>query len=277
MVARRKAVRRITAEKKECLNRLSAILYNFLPLSANSKKAVTYNSIFAESKIAHYLDGQANKSLALQRGMERLFRYHKKLPKNIIRKIVPAAIQYRNHKRKPIKPNEIAELSECLFNLGIDMNDELANIKLDSTLPIVTVPPDELKAKLRSHALTQEIGDEPLELFDNGHFNEAVRKAFEIFEDVVKDRAGIEKYGKDLMGNAFSGEKNLDMVSIEPENRQSFIDGYKHLAMGAMAAVRNIFSHGDEKTRSPEECFELLLFANWLFRYLDINEYAEEV
>jgi len=157
MVPRQKAVRKITTEKKEQLNRLSEILYDFLPLTANSKKAVTFYSIFAESKISHYLDGQGNKSLALQKGLEKLFRYHQQLPKYLLRKIVPAAINYRNYKRKPIRPNEIEELSECLLNLGIDMTDELAKIELDSSLPNIKVPPDELKEKLRSHVLSQEI------------------------------------------------------------------------------------------------------------------------
>jgi len=26
--------------------------------------------------------------------------------------------------------------------------------------------------------------------------------------------------------------------------------------------------HGDENTRSPEECYEMLLYLNWLFRHL---------
>jgi len=124
--------------------------------------------------------------------------------------------------------------------------------------------------------LKRLVSGEPLELFNNGHFNEAVRKTYEIFEEKVKDKSGLEKHGQDLMANAFSDEKMLNIFMIKPENRQSFIDGFKFLAMGSMAAIRNLFSHGDEKPRSPEECFELLLFANWLFRYLTIKENTEE-
>lgn len=41
-----------------------------------------------------------------------------------------------------------------------------------------------------------------------------------------------------------------------------------HLTMGMMSAIRNVFSHGDEEQRSPEEAFEMLLFINWLYRLL---------
>ena len=33
-----------------------------------------------------------------------------------------------------------------------------------------------------------------------------------------------------------------------------------------MRGIRNIFSHGDEDPRTPEVCFEMLMFLNWLFR-----------
>jgi len=55
---------------------------------------------------------------------------------------------------------------------------------------------------------------------------------------------------------------------VRPDNREGFVDGYKLLAMGLMAAIRNVFSHGDEEARRPEECFEMLLFINWMFRLL---------
>jgi hypothetical protein len=70
------------------------------------------------------------------------------------------------------------------------------------------------------------------------------------------------------MGNAFGSGNWLRTDLVEPENQQNFVDGYKHLAMGAMVAIRSIFSHGNEEQRTPEECFEMLLFLNWLFRWL---------
>ena len=90
----RKAIRTVTANKKVLLNHLAEVLYNFLPLSSNAKSTVTYRTIFDESSIGKYLGGYSNKLQALENALTKLYRYHSRLPKNIIRKVVPAAISY---------------------------------------------------------------------------------------------------------------------------------------------------------------------------------------
>jgi uncharacterized protein (TIGR02391 family) len=197
-----------------------------------------------------------------------VYRYHKKLPKTLIRKIVPAAIDYRKYMRRPLTHVELTTLTECLFELGIDMREELNNITLDETLPRITVPPKELEERLRKHDLHPKISLEPLQLFADGHFNEAVRKAAEIFDDYVQEITELNTYGRDLMANAFKDGTHIELSDLQPENQGKFIEGYKFLAMGAMGAIRNVFSHGNEERRTPEECYEMLMFLNWLFRYL---------
>jgi hypothetical protein len=140
----KKAHRRVTADVKERINRLADILYPFLPMSARSKQAVTFQSIFAESSVSHYLRGPEGKKQALQQGLVKIYRYHKMLPWTIIRKIVPAAIEYRKHKRNPLKQDELDNLIQCLCELGIDMRDELNRLDIDETLPVITVPPEKL-------------------------------------------------------------------------------------------------------------------------------------
>lgn len=268
MSKRRKSVRTVTAKDKERLNRLAEILYELLPLTSNSSNAVTFTSIFRESFISSYLNGCKTKRQALEKGFERLYRYHQRLPKAIIRKIIPAAINYRKYIRKPLTRKELDSLSTCLFELNIDMKKEIESVALDESLPRITVAPDKLKERLRQHDLDPAISSEPLQLFEDGHFNEAVRKCTERFEDRVRNMSGIEATGRDLMAKAFKNEEFIDINQIEPENQPSFVEGYRFLSMGTMAAIRNIFSHGDEERRSPEECFEMILFLNWMFRYL---------
>lgn len=263
------AVRRVTASARERLNRLAEILYDFLPLTARSKNAVTFTSIFAESSVAHYLEGPSNKQQALEQGFAELYRRHQRLPRMIIRKVVPAAVAYRKHQRRPLQRSELDELAGCLGDLGIDMEKELSEVELDEALPRVTVPPKKLKAAFRQHDLEPEIAGDPLTLFEDGHFNEAVRKAAELYEDVVHERSEEDAYGRDLMARAFSTDELLDMARLEPENRDGFEDGYKFLAMGLTGAIRNVFSHGGEERRSPEECYEMLMFLNWMLRSLD--------
>lgn len=71
------------------------------------------------------------------------------------------------------------------------------------------------------------------------------------------------------MTSAFNDSTLLNLDGIRENNKKSFLEGYKFLAMGTIQSIRNILSHGDEETRSPEECFEMLLFINWLFRIIE--------
>lgn len=107
---------------------------------------------------------------------------------------------------------------------------------------MVTVPPKELEKRLRNHDLAPKISLKPLQLFADDHFNEAVRKAVELFPDYVQAQSSLHTSGRDLMANAFGDDTHTDVSGIQPENRAGFIDGHKSPAMGAMAAIRNIFS-----------------------------------
>jgi uncharacterized protein (TIGR02391 family) len=261
--------RKITADVRDKIRELVEVLAPFLPLSARSANTTTFTTIFRGSGAHGYLRGPESKKQALQKGWESVCRKHPKLPHTLIRKIVPAAIEYRRYKRDPLKRTELQQLIECLNGLDIDMRQELGRIRLDETVPEIQVPPAELVRRLLEHPLVDEIRGEPLQLFRNGHFNESVRKAAERFEVKVQQKSGRTEIGKDLMGKAFGGTAPLiTLNALATENEKGIQEGYMLLTMGMMRAIRNIFSHGDEDQRSPEECFETLLFLNWLFRQL---------
>jgi uncharacterized protein (TIGR02391 family) len=263
-----KSVMRITTDKKAKINGLVEVIQSFLPLSSRSNSAITFKTIFKESKIDKYLDSE-NRKHALQNGFENVFRYHPRLPNRLIRKIVPAAIDYRRYKRNPLTQDEVNSLIEKLDDLDINMRTELSKIEIDETLPEIQVPPSELLQRLLNHPLVNEIASEPISLFRNGHFNEAVRKASERFEARIKEITGLKEIGKSLMGKAFTIQAPaIALNELKTENEKSFQEGYMYLAMGTMASIRNIFSHGDENSRSPEECYEMLMYLNWLFRQL---------
>lgn len=267
-MVRKKAIRRITAPVRAKINNLVLIVREFLPLTSPSPQTTTFSKIFKESRANSYFGKETNKSQALQNGFENLFRYHSRLLHGIIRKVILAAIEYRRHKRNPLKRTELDQLAECLYDLGVDMRKEIRKIPLDESLPRITVPPDKLLERLEKHDLVPEISSEPLELFRNGHFNEAVRKAAERYESKVQEVSAETRIGKDLMTHAFRDITHVKIDGIKENNVNSFNEGFKFLSMGMMGAVRNIFSHGDEENRAPEECFEMLLFLNWLFRYV---------
>ncbi len=160
-------------------------------------------------------------------------------------------------------------LISVLNDLGVNMGRELRKIDLDETVPEIRIPPRELLRRLDNHPLASEVGTEPLEMFRNGHFNEAVRKAAERFEATVQQKTGLQENGVKLVSRAFSPSNPLlALNNLATENEKGSQEGYMFLTMGLMRGIRNIFSHGDEDQRSPEECYEMLLFVNWLFRHL---------
>jgi len=255
------AYQKITAQKRERINKLVEILYHFLPLTAHGKNAVTFRSIFAESNIEKYLDGPANKKQALQQAWIKIIRNHPKLPNILIRKIVPATIEYRRHQRNPLKRIELESLIEVLKELKISVWKELKKITLDESIPEIQVPPKTLVERLENHPLHDAIRSEPLQLFKDGHFNEAVRKACEKFEAEIQQRTGETEIGKSLMGKVFKLDNPIIKLNpLKTENEKGIQEGYMLLTMGLMRAVRNIFSHGDEPARhlkNPMKCFFL--------------------
>ncbi len=265
----KKAIRTITASDRGHIADLAEILYNFLPLSTHNNKTETFTSIFKESQIHSYIPAKTNKKTAMEKALIKLFRYHERLPKNIFRKIVVASIKYRRYYRKPLIREELGQLDKLLQQLGLNMSNELAAVELDQIVLHVTVPPGELVKRLENHPLCEQIKSEPLELFKNGHFNESVRKATEKFEAEIQSRTGSSDIGKTLMNRTFKlNGPTIALNSLSNGNETSIQEGYQQLTSGMMQAMRNIFSHGDENQRSPEETYEMLLFINWLFRQL---------
>lgn len=244
------------------------ILYKFLPMTSPSKNTTTFETIFSESNIANYLKGDYKKDRLLN-GWTEVIRRHPKLPFTLIRKIVPTAIDYRKAKRNPLTQNELNNLLKALNDLDIDMNEELKGITIDETLPEIQIPPQQLLLRLEQHNLTKEVYTDPLQLFRDGHYNEAVRKASERFEKYVQDKSGLSEIGKTLMSKTFNiNNPVIKLNSLSSQNEKGIQEGYQFMTMGLMLGIRNIFSHGDESQRSPEECFEMLLFINWLFRQI---------
>jgi len=262
----KRAVLTITASIKSKINDLVDHLSGFLPLDTYKGESISFRSIFEESRVGKYLP-EGPKKPALREGFTKVFRYHERLPKKLIQKIIPAGIEYGKFKRRPISRTQIEKLNQLLLALEIDIESDLLSLNLNENLPQITLPPIELLNRLRNHNLVEELQSEVLILFANGHFNESVRKACEIFEHEVQKKIGSSDIGKTLMGKAFNVQNPLiKLTPLSTQNEIGLQEGFQLMSMGAMAGIRNIFSHGNQDPRTPEESFELLMFINWLFR-----------
>tara|TARA_R100001143_G_C3361001_1_gene135702 strand:- start:8124 stop:8924 length:801 start_codon:yes stop_codon:yes gene_type:complete len=262
--------RRLTADKKVQINRLVEIIEGFLPISTWGKSANSFETIFKESRVHSYLDRNGSKKQRLIYGFGKVYQQHSRIPYTILRKVLSQGEQYRKHKRNPIKPKEIDELLDCLKKLELNLDAELTAIDLNPNLPEIQVPPYDLVERLERHPLIEEICSDPLQKFKDGHFNEAVRKACEKYEAKVQKLSGNSAIGSSLMGQVFSPQGPVVTITTgSQQNTATIQEGYQKLAMGMMSGIRNIFSHGDEDRRTPEEAFEMLLFVNWMFRKLE--------
>ncbi len=108
-------------------------------------------------------------------------------------------------------------------------------------------------------------------MFRDGHFNEAVRKALERFEKTIQDIIGDHKsQGQALMSKAFNKQNpRIPINALKTANDESEQEGFMHLTMGAMAGMRNIYSHGDVEQMSPMDASERLAFVSLLFKRVD--------
>lgn len=265
----KKVVKTIDTATRALIVSLADVLSTFLPLNSRTKKAETFTTIFKESGKHGYIPKDIPKKRAMEAALIKLFRYHERLPYAIFRKIVTASVKYRQYQHNPLKREELDKLGELLSQLGFDLVNEFNAIDLDQFNATITVPPNELVKRLEDHSLYDEIKGEPLELFKNGHFNEAVRKATEKFEAVIQNRTRSTDIGKTLMNRTFKvNEPAIALNSLITGNEKSIQEGFQGLTAGMMQAMRNIFSHGDEDQRPAEEAYEMLLFINWLFRQL---------
>ncbi len=108
------------------------------------------------------------------------------------------------------------------------------------------------------------------ELLNDRHFTEAVRSALQRFESAVQKRSGLTKEtGTALMGKAF-GDKSpsLKVRKAETPGSQEQ-EGYRFIAMGAMLALRNKYSHGQRVRLSEQQAHEQLGIVSYLFRMLE--------
>ena len=108
-------------------------------------------------------------------------------------------------------------------------------------------------------------------LFMDGHYAEAVRKAYTYIDNQVRDKSGqVEKYGADLMHAVFSANKPLLKVNdLQTRSDRDEQKGYMEMLAGAMIGIRNPRSHEYDFVDRPEEALEMLVMANHFMRMLN--------
>lgn len=118
-----------------------------------------------------------------------------------------------------------------------------------------------------------------LALFEDGHNDEAVRKASQRFINRVQEwvnRPDLD--GVALINKVFSADAPLLIFNDRstPIERDEH-DGYRYLAVGLASALRNVVTHHDDYGLDQETAWEWLVFISAMHRRLDQAEQVTEL
>ncbi|WP_326604215.1 TIGR02391 family protein [Streptomyces sp. NBC_01800] len=135
------------------------------------------------------------------------------------------------------------------------------------------VSPESMSVTCNLHP---EIAEVAAERYDRGAYNDAVRSAFQAVEHRVHTMVPpTTLVGDRLMGyalNTNAGEPLITVTRSTGNSLDSERTGMQSLFKGAMQALRNPRSHGPDEKDDRDEADEMLVFASFLMRRLDIED-----
>lgn len=139
---------------------------------------------------------------------------------------------------------------------------------------IPSAPPVGMEARLAGlHPAIRQVADRYLE---SGHMEVAIFQAFKAINNRVKEMAGIDADGSDLMGKAFSEQNPRILVAeLATQTGRDIQAGFRFMFMGAVRGIRNPDAHELFMPLDDEEALEKLSFASMLMRWLDEARVAD--
>ncbi|MFG3140926.1 TIGR02391 family protein [Streptomyces sp. NPDC048211] len=142
--------------------------------------------------------------------------------------------------------------------------------------PAADVP---VEGSLESMSVTcvlhPEIALAAAERFNSGFYLDAVSRAFQAVEHRVQTLAGSKEIGERLMGIAFGAKPGPPLLTVTRSTGASLDseqNGMQFLFKGATGALRNPRMHGPAEEDARDEAEEMLVFASFLMRRLDIED-----
>lgn len=270
---RRKTIRepalRITAARNKLICELACLLAEIAPATARGKGFCVLR-IAEEKGLKKCWRDASNKKKMIAGFLERVFRQYPQKPKKVVLAIVEGGINWSAKRGRAVTQDELSEIAAKMEELGFKVRKEFKKLKLPDPSR-VTPPPLDLASIIDRLNLQEALKDDCVEMFRNGHLNEAVRKALERFEKKVQDAVGDHStIGKNLMAKSFNVEHPVIAINdMKTGTEKSEQEGFMHLTIGSMSGLRNLYSHGDVKTMTPMDAFERLCFVSLLFKRVD--------
>ena len=104
-------------------------------------------------------------------------------------------------------------------------------------------------------------------LFRDGHYADAVAKAYLVVNNAVKKKAAVPMDGVPLMNHVFSATKPvLSITARKSQSQQDEHNGYRQIFAGAMLGIRNPHHHEHDLRDESDAALEMLVLANHLLR-----------
>ena len=258
----------ITAGRKKLIDELSGLLAAIAPATSMGK-GFCVRKVAEEKGLAKCWKGKGNKKKMIGELLENTFRSFPQKPKRIVLAVVEGGVDWSARRGAAVARAHLDKIETVMEQLGFKLKKELAAIDLPDPSRVAP-PPLDLAALIDRIPLHDALRDDCVRMFKDGHLNEAVRKGLERFEKKIQDLTGEIAIGKDLMGKAFN--RNNPLIAINDGttgNDGSEQEGFMHLTMGAMAGMRNLYSHGDVDTMQAIDALERLAFISLLFKRVD--------
>ncbi|MEU5688882.1 TIGR02391 family protein [Streptomyces venezuelae] len=142
-----------------------------------------------------------------------------------------------------------------------------------TTAAVPIAKSESAKAMRVTCTLHSLIADVAAERFNVGLYYDAVRSAFQAVEHRVATLVGVNEVGERLMGIALGKPApQITVTRSTGSSLESEQNGMQFLFKGAMGALRNPRMHGPDEKDARDEAEEMLVFASFLMRRLDIED-----
>lgn len=259
----------LTRIRKESINSLAVALGQIAP-STTYGNSFSIENLAKEWNLEKYFKKQKNKVADIDFFLSNVIRQYPRLPKKLVLEIVKRGSIWKATNAEVISAEMLEAIAIPMEALGFTIRKELAELSTVE-LPHVTPLSFKFQRLLKDFPFHSALEREIPELFLEGHYNEAIRKSLERFEEYIKNISGLhDQMGKDLMAKSFSGNTPLiTLNSLNSTNDKSEQEGFQFMTMGAMRGLRNILSHGDTEQFEVSEALELLCFVSFLFKRVD--------
>jgi len=262
---------RITEGRREKIKILASALHPIIPASTRNN-SYSLQKIAKETRTKDFYKLQSNKQLTLEHYLVGVFRKYPRKPKIIVIKIVKEAAIWMANKHRELTPEMKGSIADAMAELGFSVRTELMNIE-QPEFDKISIPSDDLGHFYNRLELHPLLTEDVKILFMQGHANDAVRRATELFEKFVKDNSNSPKlFGTNLMEHAFNENAPILKVNkFENDSDKKEQKGFKYLTMGVMGCIRNKFSHDDAEQIDFLEAFKLLCFISYLLEVAGKN------